>query len=161
MSSSPIQYRRLYSTSLLGQLHEFFVSRFFLSINPTYCPDTRAKAVRRKQSTIFEFGWVIDPAETVTAGSLTPLKLFPRGHLPRWNDFSGVIDPAEMKLPEFFWLNLSYEITKLWNNSKISCEISAGSLTPLKQFQRVHWPRRNNFSEVIDPSWVINPPKRF
>jgi hypothetical protein len=53
----------------------------------------------------------------ISAGSLTPLKL-----------------------PEFFLLNFSYEITKLWNDSKISCEtISAGSLTPLKFI----WPRWN------------------
>jgi hypothetical protein len=50
-----------------------------------------------------------------------------------------------LKLPEFFLLNFSYEITKLWNNSKISWEISTGTLTPPKRLQRGHWPRWNRF----------------
>jgi hypothetical protein len=70
----------------------------------------------RKKSTIFEF-W--------------------RDHWPRWNGFSGIIDPNKTISPvslttlkqQDFSYEISYEITKLCNNSKISCEISAGSLT--------------------------------
>jgi hypothetical protein len=51
---------------------------------------------------------------------MTPLKRFPREKL------------TPLKLPEFFLQNFSYEITKLRNSSKNSCELSAGSLTTPK-----------------------------
>jgi hypothetical protein len=78
------------------------------------------------------FSWDIDPAETISAGSSTPLKRFSRGQWAPW-------------LPEFFFNIFSYKITKLWKNSTISCKISAGS------FQRGH----KNFSRVNNPAEII------
>jgi hypothetical protein len=83
---------------LKEQLHEIFDPRFFSSINPTWGPDSRPKAVLHMASysprklIIFEFQrchlhrWnavhgVTDTAETISAGSMTPLKRF-----QRWND---------------------------------------------------------------------------
>jgi hypothetical protein len=82
--------------ALKGQLHEIFDPRFFSSINPTLAlihglkPFCIWANIRRKNQQYSNFSGVNAPAETVLAGSLTPLKL-----------------------PEFFLLNFSYEITKL------------------------------------------------
>jgi hypothetical protein len=59
------------------------------------------------------FNRVINPAITISARTMTPLKKFQRGHWQCWNGFSGVMDNAET--------------------------ISVGSLTP----QKFIWRRRN------------------
>jgi hypothetical protein len=45
------------------------------------------------------YGGDIDPAEIISAGSLTPPKQFPRGHWPRQNVLSWVI--AETDFDDF------------------------------------------------------------
>jgi hypothetical protein len=98
----------------------------------------------------------------LSAGSLTPQKRFPfllfhRGHWPRGNHFSGVIDPAEMisffgcfcggHWPRgnfaytFFSQNLTW---KIWF-------VSAGSWTPRKRFPRGQWPRWNGLRGSLTP----------
>jgi hypothetical protein len=143
-----------------GTVSGDFLPPFFSWINSTLGPDSQPigtfckwPRIRRKNWQYSNFSRVNDPNETVLA-LLTPAKRFLQGHWPSWNDFSGVIYPAETTI--ICLQNLSYEINKLFNNSKISCKISAGSLTPQKRFQLGHWSHWNDFSGVFDPSEISN-----
>jgi hypothetical protein len=60
---------------------------------------------------------------------------FIKGQWPYWNDFSGVVDPAET--------------------------ILARSLNLPKRFQRGHWPHWNDFSGVIDLAEIHMAPSTF
>jgi hypothetical protein len=124
---------------LKGQWNEIFDPRFFFhqSTPPRALihglePFCIRPNIRRKKSTIFDhFSGVIDPAETISAGLLTPLKL-----------------------PEFFLQNFAYEIVKQFKNL---IRNFAGLLTPPKWFRRLskRLPRRirshmrNGFSPWI------------
>jgi hypothetical protein len=89
---------------LKGQLHEIFDPRFFSSNNP---PDSRPKAVSRWLILYSNLSDASDTAETISAVSLRPLKLW------RWQSensggcldlifgFSGVNDTAETDFGDF------------------------------------------------------------
>jgi hypothetical protein len=61
-----------------GQLHEIFDARFLSSINPALIHGLKPCCIRpniRRQSRQYSnFSGAIDPAETISAGSLIPLK---------------------------------------------------------------------------------------
>jgi hypothetical protein len=126
--------------STLGLLHQSTPSRALIHGLKPFCIWPNIHWKNRQYS---NFSGVNDPAATGLPGSLTPLKTISVGSL------------TPLKLPEFFFKNFSYKVTKLWNNSKISCVISVESLTPPKRVQRCHWPHWNNFREVIDHAEII------
>jgi hypothetical protein len=93
------------------------------------------------------FSGVIDPAETISAGTLTPRKfLINFFSWPRGNRFRRVIDPAETVSQGSLTRRKSYMkiFSRFCGVNDPRKTFSAGSLTPLKWFPRGHWPRWNS-----------------
>jgi hypothetical protein len=93
------------------------------------------------------FSSVNDTAETVSAVSLTPRKLFQWCQCHQWNGFSGVIDTAEIRPTKIFVVEITMISRSWW-------------------FPRCHWYRWNRFRGVIDTAETISavpmtPLKRF
>jgi hypothetical protein len=89
------EYKAIFKKALKGQLHEIFDPQFFFINQPT---PSRAlihglklfhiwPCICRENRPYSNFSVVNDS-----------LKLFQWGHWPRWNCFSGVLDPAEIGL---------------------------------------------------------------